>query len=710
MKSAYYLLASLIAVQIVIGIAIVLDIIIVRQVVTFVYLTFVPGFLFLRILKLHRTLDLIETILFSAGLSIALLMMVGLLMNLIFPLVGISEPLTTWYLILVLNIAVILLGFLNGYVDRDWTFIFVKNEEKSSSKEYPFAFLFLVLPVLSVFGTMVVNISPYRDNILLLLMILATSVLFGLTIMFKKLIPSKFYPLALFAIALSLLFHVSLISNYIHGHDIFGEYFNLKLTQKNGYWNPASSDRLNAMLSLTVLPTIYSNVLNLEGGWILKIIYPVLFSLVPVGLYQLYKTQMRKEVAFVSIFFFMSNLAFFTEVATLARQMIGELFYVLLFLTIFYNNGMNRFVKWVCFTIFSFGLITSHYSLAYIFLFFIFSVWLISFFKKTSIKISASMIGLFATLSFAWYIYVSSSTSFNSLIEIIHFISRNFSSDFFKPQARGSQVLQGTGVVGFTSQWHLMGRYLSYLTEFLILVGFIALLVKRRRKFFDQSYEGLVFLNMGLLVMCIVVPHLAESLNMSRFFHIQLFFLAPLCILGGETLLRLISMKKIKNRILSCILVFTVIIPFFLFQTGFIYEVTGDESWSLPLSRYRFDDGKLYGTMGIVEVQELFGAKWLSKYGNSSNSVYTDLTSNRLLVGYAMFLHLAPLTNKTRSIENGTYIYLRQYNIVSGTFVGTYVWAWTALQFNMSEISYLINNVNLIYSNGGSEVYQNSTG
>ena len=52
---------------------------IIRQFVGFIYLTFVPGIIILRILRL-RKLGNIETLLYTVGLSIATLMFTGLFM------------------------------------------------------------------------------------------------------------------------------------------------------------------------------------------------------------------------------------------------------------------------------------------------------------------------------------------------------------------------------------------------------------------------------------------------------------------------------------------------------------------------------------------------------------------------------------------------------------------------------------------------------
>jgi len=68
-----------------------LDIPVARQIIGFLYLTFVPGFIFLRLLRLEGLSD-VETILFSVGISVAFLMIVGLLLNEIGLMIGFSNP------------------------------------------------------------------------------------------------------------------------------------------------------------------------------------------------------------------------------------------------------------------------------------------------------------------------------------------------------------------------------------------------------------------------------------------------------------------------------------------------------------------------------------------------------------------------------------------------------------------------------------------
>ena len=91
--------------------AIGLKIPIIRQFIGFIYLTFVPGIVILRILKLHK-LGNIETFLYTVGLSIATLMFTGLFMNSLYPIFGISRPISTIPLIITISVVVLILQFI----------------------------------------------------------------------------------------------------------------------------------------------------------------------------------------------------------------------------------------------------------------------------------------------------------------------------------------------------------------------------------------------------------------------------------------------------------------------------------------------------------------------------------------------------------------------------------------------------------------------
>jgi uncharacterized membrane protein len=310
-------------------------------------------------------------------------------------------------------------------------------------------------------------------------MILAVASLISLAALSRKLVSPRLYPIILFVVSLALLLHVSLFSSTIFGGDIFGEYALFRETASNLYWDSTAAFNYNAMLSITILPTIYSVVLGLNGTWLFKVVYPLIFALVPLGLYQLFKYKFHRGIAFFSVFFFVSNFVFFTELTQLARQMIGELFYILLFIILF-SDSVKGSAKWVLFAVFSFGLIVSHYALAYIFFGLLIVVWLISFLRKRRSNVTTAMVIFFGVLAFSWFIYLSSASTFNHFLNAVERVRNGFFIDFLNPQSRGSQVLQAVGAAGIGTLWHTIGRFVFYVTEALVIVGFLALLIKKR--------------------------------------------------------------------------------------------------------------------------------------------------------------------------------------------------------------------------------------
>ena len=688
LKPAQFPVVAL-TIQFVMILAVVLNITVVRQVTGFIFLAMIPGLAMIRILKLK--LEWGEMILFGVGLSVAFLMIVGLLLNLLGPPLGISSPLALIPLMVVINV---LVGIL---LVREWHELRMDLSFGQTRRVAVCLFVCVVPPVLSVIGTMLVNAYPHTNNALLLLMLALVPTLISLAVFYRKLFPREFYPLVIYMTALALLLHVSLFSNYIHGGDIFAEYNAFKLTMNGSYWNPAASDRIYAMLSVTILPTILSTMLNLDGSYILKLFYPLLFALVPVGLYQLFKLKWDAQVALLSAFFFVANSVFFTELAELGRQMIAELFFILLFLTIF-NKKIGGSVKWLCFVAFSFGLVVSHYALSYLFLGFIFAVWLFTYVKRRhAMTVTLTMVAVFAAVTFVWYIYVSSAATFNDFVRMVDHIRSSFVSDFVNPQSRGAQVLEGTGLQGLETLWHLAGRYTYYATELLIVIGILSLIIKQRRSFFNDEHNIMIFLSMALVVACIVVPNLAPSFNMTRFFHIALFFLAPMCILGGIAILGSLSRKRISQRAATSIVLLAVLIPYFFFQTGFLYEVVKDETWALPLSSYRFNRVKL-AQMGVFSGDEVRGAFWLSNYKDPALYVYADSLCGELLFYQSVSRVISPFSG-TRMLPSG-YVYLRAHNLYYCTvFDGD-------LPLNITQLDPSLNETSQVYSSGLCQIYK----
>jgi uncharacterized membrane protein len=95
-------------------------------------------------------------------------------------------------------------------------------------------------------------------------------------------------------------------------------------------------------------------------------------------------------------------------------------------------------------------------------------------------------------------------------------------------------VKLGVGADFMDTTWDgKLFRIIQYLTQFMILLGGIQLL---RRYKVPNEYLGLVGGSLVLLFLCIMIPSISIIINMSRYYHFSLLFIAPLFVLGCESI------------------------------------------------------------------------------------------------------------------------------------------------------------------------------
>ncbi|MFX1362828.1 MAG: DUF2206 domain-containing protein, partial [Promethearchaeota archaeon] len=274
--------------------------------------------------------------------------------------------------------------------------------------------------------------------------------------------------------------------------------------------------------------------------------------------------------------------------------------------------------------------------------------------------------------------------------------------DFFDPTSRGRDVLTGLGMTQSPSIWNTISRVFAYLTQALIVLGFIALVIRRTRFSFEKEFVSFSSIAMILLAALILVPGLANTMNMTRFYHVLLFFLAPLCVLGAEFISRLVF--KHRYELAASVLLLLILVPYFLFQTSFIYEVTRSDSWSIPLSKYRMSASRLYGHYAYTDEYSVRGAEWVSQNIDVKNAtLYSDVSSPaNVLTIYGMIYdpYVNRLSNTTLVADNGV-IYLSTLNVIED------VLPFWQLSWNSSELSFIFDDLDLVYTNGGSEIYRN---
>jgi len=514
------------------------------------------------------------------------------------------------------------------------------------------------------------------------------------------------------------------------GTDIHQEYYFSNLAKNQFHWDSTIPNEYNAMLSIVMLAPILSFVTGLSITWVFKIIYPLLFSFVPLVLFQIFRKQTNNKIAFFSVFYFMSVITFFTEMLGLARQEIAEIFLSLLIL-LFISKKIDRTKQASLLIIFYFSLVVSHYGASYIFLFVLVCSLLILFVtKKTRLisenkTISKYFVFLYAILLICWYVYVSGSATFNIMIIIASLIARNI-TDLFNPQAT-----QGLNILLSTPESFIHGAFKIFqvLMLLFITIGIIDMvfkLIKKKSKF-DFNFASFSLVSFFFCLSAVAVPFVSGALNTTRLFHITLFFLAPFCVLGTVFIFRtlfkasiLISKKAIRGTTEKSLKAFSIILAIFLlFNTGFVYEILQDLPYSISLSQnwtkeHGNGDDKFALYSAIDLPQEVVSASWLAQHRNPALGVYADYRScNNVLNAYAMISRseshaMGAWGTKLIVIENWSYIYLRKVNIFDGVMGGSPQLQATGLPdtFNSTSIiSLLPQEANIIYSNGGSEIF-----
>ncbi|MCD4678482.1 MAG: DUF2206 domain-containing protein [Desulfobacula sp.] len=403
---------------------------IIRQFFGFIYLTFIPGTLIIIILKLNK-LGNIERLMYTVGLSISFLMFIGASLNIIYPFFGISHPISVIPLIVSLSVATMILCILIFIREKNFSAYIIEIKDIL----FPQVLFLCLLPLLSVIGTYFVNF--YQTNIILMFLIIAIALIVVL-IGFDIFIPKNLYPLAVIIIAISLLLHNSTISMYLWGWDIHAEYYWANTTILKSLWDSTTPSNVNSMLSITMLAPIFSNITGMSLTWVFKIFYPLIFSLVPLGLYRIYQKQTNDKIAFLSVFLFMSFYSFFTTMLQLARQQIAEIFLILIVLLIIDTN-MNRLKQTILVIIFMFSLGVSHYGLSYIVLFLLIATYFSYCFEgryknmKLTSNITATLVLLYIVFVITWYMNISNSSSFNSFVLIGDHIITSIVTDFLQP-------------------------------------------------------------------------------------------------------------------------------------------------------------------------------------------------------------------------------------------------------------------------------------
>lgn len=596
-----------------------------RQLICFIYLTFVPGILILRVLRQHE-LGNIETVLYTVGLSIFSLMFIGFFMNILYPVFGIKNPISFLPLIITISMFVIILSLLSYLIDQG-----VDNSISININDLisPTALFLCLMPFLAIFGTYALNY--YNNNTLQMILLLIIALF---PVIALKWIPKKFFPLMIFVTSISLLLHTTLISPYIWGADINTEYYLSNLVLKSSIWNSEMGSDVNAMLSTVMLTPICSILLNINLNWCFKIVYPFFFSLIPLGLFVLYKKMTTSKIAVLACLFFVFINAYFTTLPAVTRQEIAELFLVLIIMLMM-NNKIKGNSRSLLLVVFGLSLVVSHYGLAYILLIIIILAYLFKFIisklRKSDFdnyKLLNNVYPMFLLVfALAWFVYISSSEIFFNGVMIGQGIINSVTDILNPATSQGAALI--TGQMSFLQS---IERYLYIICEGFIVLGVLGL-YKNKWKF-NEEYKYLSMGSFLSLIMGIVLPFFAGSLNTDRLFQINAIFLSVFLVIGFLNVFIVLNM--ISKRVFRSFLKFDLkkslyvlaifLMVFFLFNAAFFYQILDQPK----LGRFALDNNVDFLS---VDNQELQSVNWISDSYDPKLKIYADVNKAAILNG-----------------------------------------------------------------------------
>ncbi len=308
----------------------------------------------------------------------------------------------------------------------------------------------------------------------------------------------------------------------------------------------------------------------------------------------------------------------------LARQMIAELYLALMV------YALIKRVHPLLLLIFGTSLIVSHYGTAYMVMFALLFVIPVSLAKKNSI-IKESYVVLFWLFTLLWYQYVGGGFEFHKLVDIGYFTVIML-KNILKPQ-----YSQGLAIIASkTTLTREIAKWINLIAQGLISIGMVAVvytLIKQKERKYIEFYV-LSFVFFAYDVAGVIVPFFANRLNATRLYQITLFFLSPYLVIGTATILKggfrklfRVKLDHVNIRRMTKALAGGFLLVYFLFNSGFMLEVTKDPQPVLWLDKYHSPSWS---------PAEITGARWLKYYTPEGNAVWLGNFKFPLFLGLGM--------------------------------------------------------------------------
>jgi len=531
------------------------------------------------------------------------------------------------------------------------------------------------------------------------------------------------FRIMVWSVSLTLLLASASFSPYLSGWDIQREFPIFQQVSRSGVWNAQLDifeSSFNSVISVSILPAMIRAVSGLDGQTVFKFTFPLIFSTVPVVLYNIYRRVVSSKAAFLSVYLFMSYFAFYNEVNQIAKQMIAELLFVLLIWISLSAIRPKRSGATFA-VLLTAGLTLSHYTLTYMYAGIItFSLIISRITRRVVAASTLMMIILCVVMTLVWYSFVAGGSAVMALTNFLSILVRSIVRDFLNPAARPYEALQAIGLTAWTPGFlHDLYRITNYIVQFCLLLGFIAFARKKNKTVVERKVLPLMTVGLILIGSAVILPNFG-GIPLPRIYHISLLLASPCFVIGAELLESLwrktyamlarglsIPQLPFSSRG-KMIIAATILLSYFLFTSGWVWAVSLDAPVSVVLDGRRManysDDTKVAYYSEVDLPTDVSGALWLASYGENDHVCSDYISYGHVLIAYGG-LNSTSFHSCSPSDLRKSYTFLSELNLLHGIEVNLSESVFGGTSYYKFSADLFTNGSNRLYSNGGTAIF-----
>ena len=375
----------------------------------------------------------------------------------------------------------------------------------------------------------------------------------------------------IFGMSLGLLYQTTMMGVDVVGSDIHNELYYARLNFTQG-WDYTIGATDNASFVIWFIVPMFAKLLHIDVLWVIKAILPIFLAIVPLVLYSVFKRQFGDLRAFFAVIFFMIIPVFSMEIASIAKSMVAELFFALMVWVVVSGWKWQYKAIGICITLIM--QIVCHYTVGVLGIGFlcgmlgirIFALplrWRLFSDKKTPIWVLVFCLIIGAGSFLGYHGVTAKGAMANNVIGLISqyipFVQVGYKHDvtivnpseintpglsksFFpiadpefkneRPSALNAAI--GIDFMAVPIEGKIF-RIVQFLTQLMIIIGVIKLAFFNKYEV-TAEFVGFIGASAILLLCCLLLTRFADLINMTRFYHFSLFFLAPVFVIGCEAI------------------------------------------------------------------------------------------------------------------------------------------------------------------------------